>query len=155
MEVTFFWFREILQHKIEKFNATFQRNCQEQSSPPSLQSFMGTVKSGSGSFDNEHYKQALLSVSQLLEFDTIICSRKTSASIYHSVNREPPLPVYLATIIYNKTRHLSIIEKLSQLGLCFSKHRLSDISISMGNSVIKNNQADRVAIPTSLQLFFL
>ena len=89
-------------------------------------------------------------MSQLLEFDTIIRSRKTSTSIYHSVNREPPLLVHLATIIHNKTRHLSLIEKLSQLGLCISKHRLSDISISMGNSVIKNNEADRVVIPALL-----
>ena len=83
---------------------------------------MGTVLHGSGSSDNEHYKQALLSVSQLLEFNTIIRSRKTSTSIYHSVNREPPLPVYLAMMIHNKTRNLSIIGKLSQLGLCISKH---------------------------------
>ena len=75
---------------------------------------MGTVLHGSGSSDNEHYKQALLSVSQLLEFNTIIRSRKTSTSIY-SVNREPPLPVYLAMMIHNKTRNLSLIEKLSQL----------------------------------------
>ena len=75
---------------------------------------MGTVLHGSGSSDNEHYKQALLSVSQLLEFNTIIRSRKTSTSIY-SVNREPPLQVYLAMMIHNKTRNLSLIEKLSQL----------------------------------------
>ena len=110
---------------------------------------------GSESSDNEYYKQALLSVSQLLEFNTIIRIRKPSTSIYHSVSREPPLALYLATMIYNKTRHLSLIEKLSQLGLCISKHRLSDISISMGNSAIKTNEADRAVIPTPLHLFFI
>ena len=54
---------------------------------------------GSGSSDNEYYKQALRSVSQLLEFNTIICSQKTFTSIYHSVNREPLLPVYLETYL--------------------------------------------------------
>ena len=83
---------------------------------------MGIVMHGPGSSDSEYYKQALLSVSQLLEFDTIIRSRKTTTSIYHSVNREPPLLVYLETIIHNKTKNLSLIEKLSQLGLCISKH---------------------------------
>ena len=67
------------------------------------------------------------------------------------INREP-LPVYLATMIHNKTRNLSLIEKLRQLGLCISKHRLSDISISMGDSVIKTNEAERVVIPTSLMI---
>ena len=107
---------------------------------------MGTVMHWSGSSDNEYYKQALLSVSQLLEFNTVIRSRNASTSIYHSVNREPPLPVYLATTIHNKTKNLSLIEKMSQLGFCISKHRLSDISIFMGNSVIK------VVIPTSLMI---
>ena len=82
----------------------------------------------------------------LSEFNTVIRSRNASTSIYHSVNREPPLPVYLATTIHNKTKKLSLIEKMSQLGFCISKHRLSDISIFMGNSVIK------VVIPTSLMI---
>ena len=67
------------------------------------------------------------------------------------INREP-LPVYLATMTHNKTRNLSLIEKLPQLGLCISKHRLSDISISVGDSVIKTNEAERVVIPTSLMI---
>ena len=41
---------------------------------------------------------------------------------------------------------------MSPLGLCISKHRLSDIFIFMGNSVIKTNEADRVVIPTSLMI---
>lgn len=77
---------DILQHNIEKFNGRFQRDCQEHSTLPSLKSFIGTVMHAAGSSDCEYYNQTLFSVSQLSEFNTIICSSKNLSSTYHSVN---------------------------------------------------------------------
>ena len=108
--------------------------------------------SSATSCENEYYKQAMLTVSQLLKFNRFIRTRKDSSSSYHSTQREPPLAVYIDLMIHNKTQDLALIEKLSKLGLCISKHRVSQLSISMGNTVIKANERDGMVLPMSLKL---
>ena len=62
------------------------------------------------------------------------------------------MPVYIGLMIYNKTRDLALIEKLSKLGLCISKYRVSQLSISMGNTVIEANERDGMVLPMNLKL---
>ena len=75
----------------------------------------------SKSNENPHFKQASLTVSQHLAYNTTIRTRNQSLSLYHSRKREPALPIYLAQTVYTKTRNLSIIRNLSTFGLCISK----------------------------------
>ena len=70
----------------------------------------------------------------------LIHTRKDSSSFYNSILLEPTLCVYLAMTIHNKTRSLELIETLLKLGLCISKHRLSNLSTSMTNTVIENER---------------
>ena len=107
--------------------------------------------SSATSCENEYYEQAMLSVSKLLKFNTFIRTRKDSSSSYHSTQREPPLPVYIGLMIHNKTRDLALIEKLSKLGLCISKHRVSQLSKSMRNTVIEASERDGMVLPMSLK----
>ena len=108
--------------------------------------------SSATSCENEYYKQAMLTVSQLLKFNTFIRTRKDSLSSYHSTQREPLLPVYISLMIHNETQDRVLIKKLSKLGLCISKHRVSQLSISMGNTLIKANERDGMVLPMSLKL---
>ena len=55
-------------------------------------------------------------------------------------------------MIHNKTRDLALMEKLSKLGLCIFKHRVSQLSISMENAVIEANERDGMVLPMSLKL---
>ena len=108
--------------------------------------------SSATSCEIEYYKQVMLTVSQLLRFNTFIRTRKDSSSSYQSTQREPLLSVYIVLIIHNKTGDLALIEKLSKLGLCIFKHRVSQLSISMRNTVIKANERDDMVLPMSLKL---
>ena len=81
----------------------------------------------------------------------LIRARKDSLSSHDSILREPVLYVYLAMVIHNKTRSLELIEALSKLGLYISKHRLSNLSTSMGNAVIEANERDGVVTPMNLE----
>ena len=110
------------------------------------------MRGSSAENTNEYYKQAALPVGQVIAFNTTIRTRKTSTISYHSVQREPPLPVYLAMMIHNKTRSRDLIEKLSLLGLCISKYRLSNISVSLGNALLSTNEKEGVMVPMSLKL---
>ena len=75
-------------------------------------------------------------------------------SAYHSATWEPPLHVYLAMMIHNKTRNLNLIEKLSQLSLCVSKHWLQDAVCDVGSSLINTNEKYMIVVPTSLKVDF-
>ena len=102
--------------------------------------------SSTTSCENEYYKQAML------KFNTFIRTRKDSSSSYHSPQKEPPLLVYNGLMIHNKTRDLALIEKLSILGLCISKHRVWQLPISVRNTAIEANKKDGMVLPMSLKL---
>ena len=105
----------------------------------------------SESNENPHFKQASLTESQLLAFNTTICTRNQSLSLYHSRKREPRLPVYLAQMVHTKTRHLSIIRNLSKLGLFISKDRFAHVPVCMGSAVIEMNEQEGHVLPTNLR----
>ena len=145
--------RDILNSDHHQFKGSFEACCQEASIPPTLQSFVSYLMHGSTDTpgNNEYYKQAAMSICQLITFNTLIRTRKESSSSYHSVNREPALCVYLAMMIHSETRSLDMVETVSKLGLCISKHRLADLSIAMGNNVIDLNNTEGVVIPIVLK----
>ena len=152
ISVTFL--RDILRSDHDQFDGNFTAGCQESSIPPTLSSFISCLMHGSSETpgNNGYYKQAMMSVCQLITFNTLIRTRKESSSSYHSVLREPALCVYLAMMIHSETRSLDMVETISKLGLCISKHRLSNLSIAMGNKVVEMNENDGVVIPTILKM---
>ena len=72
--------------KSHKFKSDFVENSQESSISLVLLSFVSCVMAGSlaTSCENEYYKQAMLSISQLMKFNTVTQTRKDSSSSYHS-----------------------------------------------------------------------
>ena len=145
-------FRDILDTTFHEFEGKFDSGCQESAIPASVKGFVTAVMRGATSESNEnpHFKQAPLTVSQLLAFNTTIRTRNQSLSLYHLRKREPPLPVYLAQMVHTKTRNLSIIRNLSKLGLCISKDRFAHVSVCMGNAVIEMNEQEGHLLPTNL-----
>ena len=132
-------FREILKNKIKTFNGHFDVGCQEAYVTPAIQAFISTLMRGlSAENTYEYYKQAAVTVGQMIAFSTTIGSEKASTISYHSFQEE--LPVYLAMMMHNKTRNLDLIEKLSHLGLRISKYHLCNISVSLGNSLLLVNE---------------
>ena len=150
---SFVSFRDILDRTFHKFDGKFDFECQESAIPASVNRFGTAVTRGTASKSNEnpHFKQASLTVSQLLAFNTTIRTRNQSLSLYHSRKREPPLPVYLAQMVHTKTRNLSIIRNLSKLGLCISKDQFAHVSVCMGNAVIEMNEQEGHVLPTNLR----
>ena len=137
-------FRDILDTTFHEFDGKFGFGCQESAIPASVNAHPNQTKILT-------LKQASLTVSQLLAFNTTICTRNQSLSLYHSRKREPPLPVYLAQMVHTKTRNLSIIRNLSKLGLCISKDRFAPVSVCMGSAVIEMNKQKGHVLPTNLR----
>ena len=98
-----------------------------------------------------HYKQAVLSIGQLIRYNTLKRTRTFSTSMYHTKDREPPLVIYLSELIHSQTRSMELVEQIAHLGLGISKERLDQMSISLGNAAIDTFQRDGVVVPVSLQ----
>ena len=146
--------RDILNHEKTKFNGSFSQECQQESVPQSLMALIGMVMAGPNivqQSSNATDTQAMLSVSQLVRHNIIIRRRVGSTSHYHSIDREPPLPIYLGLLIHARTRKRGLIDKLYDLGLSVSYDRVLSISKDMGNEVCARYEAEHVVCPTNLR----
>ena len=70
------WFlcRNLIDEKSHKFKGDFEENSQESSIPPALLSVVSCAMHGSSatSCKNDYYKQGILSVRQLMKYNTFI-----------------------------------------------------------------------------------
>lgn len=130
--------RDIMKHDNSEFAGEFTKDCQQQSVPQSLISLVRMIMTGPNTeqqSSNATDTQAMLTVSQLVRHNLIIRRRVGSSSQYHSVEREPPLPIYLGLLIHARTRKRGLVDKLCELGLSISYNSGLSISNELGNSV--------------------
>tara|TARA_B110000881_G_C18590493_1_gene527633 strand:- start:311 stop:2080 length:1770 start_codon:yes stop_codon:yes gene_type:complete len=146
--------RDILNHQKTIFNGAFSQECQQESVPQSLTTLIGMVMTGPNivqQSSNATDTQAMLSVSQLVRHNVIIRRRVGSTSHYHSVDREPPLPIYVGLLIHARTRKRGLIDKMYDLGLSVSYDRVLSISKDLGNDVCARYEAEHVVCPSTLR----
>lgn len=72
--------------------------------------------------------QVTLTTSQLIVFNSKKKSSSTSSN-RHSLEREPPLPLYVGPSIHAYTRSEKIINQLYQLGISVSYDSVDDVMI--------------------------
>lgn len=109
--------RQDVLNTTSKFNGTFASNCQRESVPESLKTLIGMILGGPDiqtQSSNMIEAQTTLSISQLIIFNsTKRCqSGETCPSLYHSADREPPLPVYLGLMTHAETRKRTLVDEL-------------------------------------------
>ncbi|KAK3104423.1 hypothetical protein FSP39_001776 [Pinctada imbricata] len=145
--------RDMLASK-SNFNGTFDTECQKDAVPESLTSLVRMILGGSNIKTqslNIVEAQSTLTISQLLQYNSIVKCRKEHTSTYHSSNREPPLPVYIGILLHAQTRKRGLIDKLNSLGISISYSRVMDISTAMGNSICERFHVENVVCPAQLR----
>jgi len=116
--------QDIFTHKVT-FSRAFDHNSQLESVPRSLLSLVSMVINGSNITDqtnNTNISQPVLSIAQLLVHNCIK-RRKECVKIpqvYHSKDREKPLPVYVGLKAHAVTRERQLIDSLFALGMSAS-----------------------------------
>ena len=55
--------------------------------------------------------------------------------MYHTRDKEPPLPIYVGLLSHVQTRKRTLIDKLYNLGLSISYDKVLSISTDVGNAV--------------------
>ncbi|KAK2549911.1 hypothetical protein P5673_029513 [Acropora cervicornis] len=98
---------------------------------------------------NATESQATLTISQLIVFNSKKKSSTTSGN-QHSLEREPPLPLYVGLSIRAYTRSKKIINELFQLGISVSYDRVDDLLNGLGTAVCNRFQQDGVVCPLNL-----
>ena len=95
-------FRDILDTTFHEFDGKFDFGCQESAIPASVNGFVTAVMRGTASESNEnpHFKQASLTVSQLLAFNTTI---RTRIIIPTSLEKTRATTACIAQMVHAKT----------------------------------------------------
>ena len=137
-----------------KFEGHFPSNCQKDSIPYSLKLLVSMILNGP-SLKNEEINidsQNCLTISQLILFN----AKKKDSSFRkkgtrHSLDREPPLPVYISLNIHSLVRSKKIIDQLNSLGITISYDRVLQLESDMALSICKQYQANNVVCPSHLR----
>ncbi len=137
-----------------KFEGSFEKLNQEACVPKSLlllvQMILHNITENTSDFEEKQQKQASHTIAQLLMFNSSTSKKQPDKNMYHSREREPPVPIYTALKIHAKTRCKELIESMYDLGLCISYPRMMTISTCLANSVCKQYEQDGYVCPTQV-----
>ncbi len=105
---------DIFSHEGFKFTGSFQKNCQERSIPSSLKSL---ILNGPNLKDQDKIEsQACLTASQVILYNVKKQpSTKLDVKTRHTLQREPPLPIYTGLNVHQMTRSKKLINQLYQI----------------------------------------
>ena len=144
--------KEIL-NSTTQFSGTFSENCQVEAVPLSLQTLVAMICHGTNITEQSlvTQRQAILSICQLIVFNSLAHSGKQTQATRHNKSREPPLPVYLGVLLHTKTRKRALVEVLYDLGLSVSYDRVLEISTDVGTKICKYYDKLNTVCPPQLK----
>ena len=100
---------------------------------------------------DEHESQACLTVSQLILYHIKKRPSSSAVKVRHTLNREPPLPIYIGLNTHQMARSKKLIQQLYQMGICVSYDRALELEDWIATSVCERFEEDGVVTPASLR----
>uniref|UniRef100_UPI00358E0071 uncharacterized protein isoform X1 n=1 Tax=Myxine glutinosa TaxID=7769 RepID=UPI00358E0071 len=145
--------KDIFNHQCFKFTGCFPTQCQENSMPPSLKSLVSFILNGLNLKDQDRCEsQACLTLGQTILYNTKKKTPSESAvETRHTLEREPPLPIYIGLNIHGLTRSKKLIQQLYQMGISISYDRVMDLEDCIATSVCERFEEDGVVCPAFLR----
>lgn len=142
--------KDIFDHKIDSFSGSFPDHCQEESIPSTLKSLISMILVGKNLKHQEKKSQPCLTISQLLVFNSKK-KQSNSENTRHTLQHEPPLPMFIGLQIHSVTRSKKMIQQLYRLGLSVSYDRIMQVNDQVAKSLCERFDADGVVAPSQLQ----
>ena len=141
----------IFDHQCINFTGAFLPNCQEDSLPSSLKSLVSLILNGPNLKDQEkHETQACLTAAQVLLYNVKKRSPSRNVKPRHTLQREPPIPIYIGLNVHQMTRSKKLIDQLYRLGISISYDRVTELEEWIATSVCE--QFEKVGIVASTGL---
>ena len=133
--------------------SSFEQGCQEASVPRSLLALVSMIldRPAITRRAGDESRQATMSISQLLQYNSSVRRRRGSTGVHHRKCKETPLPLYLAMMIHGRTRKRELIDILFQLGLPIPYDRVIEISMDMAISAAQVYESEGVVCPLVLR----
>ena len=147
---------DTFRHECFKFDGNFPSKCQENSIPSSLKSLISLIYNGPNLKDQDKEEShACISVRQLIVFNMKKSTSTAGTKERHTLDREPPLPIYIGLNIHQQTRCKKLIMQLYCMGISISYDRVLDLEDRIAASVCEQCDEDGVVSPICLkkQLF--
>ena len=109
---------DIFKSKGFNFNGSFPSDCRQESLPTTLKSLVTMLLRGADLVDQDSAdSQACLSVSQTILFNCKKPKKRDSAAkVRHSLEHEPPLPLYIGLNVHTQTRSKKLITSSKEHG---------------------------------------
>ena len=144
---------DIFKSKGFNFNGSFPSDCQQKSLPTTLKSLVTMLLRGADLMDQDSAdSQACLSVSQTVLFNCKKSKKKDSAAkVRHSLEHEPPLPLYIGLNVHTQTRSKKLITQLYELGLSISYDRILQLENQLATAVCRDMEKKGVVCPAQLR----
>ena len=144
--------KDIFNHDAFKFEGSFPENCQETSLPSSLKTLISLIFNGvSLKKQDKHESQACLTVGQVIVYNIKKKSKESNTQTRHSLEREPPLLVYIGLNIHGLTRCKRIIQQLHELGISISYDRAIQLEEWIAEAMCERFDKDGVVSPACLR----
>ena len=133
------------------FDGNFPYDCQKDSVPYSLKLLISMILYGPSvdCIDT----QSCPTISQLILFNFKKKQRmaETMTSTRPSLDREPPLPIYIGLNIHSLVRSKKLIEQLSNLGISITYDRVLQLEENRALSMCRQYQLNNIVCPSHLQ----
>ena len=141
--------KDIVSHKGFNFDGKFYSGCQQQSVPSTLKTLVSMLLNGADLKDQDSMdSQVNLTISQTILFN--LKKRASFAKCRHSLDREPPLPLYIRTKIHTEIRSKKIITQLYDLGLSVSYDRVLQLENQLATAICEDFREKKVVVPANL-----
>ncbi len=139
---------DIFNHQCFDFAGSFPPGCQEDSLPSSLKSLISLIFSGANLKDQDkHESQACLTVGQIILYNTKRRPSHPGTKMRHSLQREPPISVYIGLNIHQQARSKKLIQQLYQI----SYDRVMELEDWIATSTCEQFIQDGVVAPACLR----
>jgi len=138
--------KEIVNSRGFHFDGIFPSGCQHGSVPTNIKTMVSMLLYGADLKDQDSTdSQANLTISQTILFNF---KKHVSPSVksHHSLEREPPLALYIGMNIHTETRSKKLITQLYDLGLSVSYDRVLQLQSQL-TTVCENFQNKGVVVP--------
>ena len=143
--------RDVVLHNGFKFDGKFESGCQKESVPSTLKTLVSMLLNGANLKDQDSIdSQASLTISQSILFNFKICASSSSKS-RHSLDREPPLPLYIGMMIHTETRSKKTVTELHDMGLSVSYDRILQLEDKLATAVCEDFRDKGVVVPAQLR----
>lgn len=148
---------DIFNHHCINFTGAFLPNCQEDSLPSSLKSLVSLILNGPNLKDQDrHETQACLTAAQVVLYNVKKrSSSRNDVKTRHTLQREPPIPIYIGLNIHQMTRSKKLIDQLYKMGISISYDRVMELEEWIATSVCEQFEKDGIVAPTGLCSLFV